>query len=212
MKIRPALRPTLLILALALAVLLCLRDSDAAQQPSSTQPVTHLKVQAREVLLPVAVVDKKGALVTDLAARDFTLTEDGRPQVIKSFTTQSNLPFRLGLLVDTSRSVSGAMEEERKAAGKFVDLMLPADPKAADAKKDEAFLIHFDREVELLEDFTNSRDKLRHELDEMGPTRAAQNDSQGPETTGTIGAAEKRASGTAAARSFTMRSISPRTS
>jgi len=86
--------------------------------------------------------------------------------------------------VDTSRSVSAAMEEERKAAGKFVDLMLPADPKAADAKKDQAFLLHFDREVELLEDFTNSRDKLHHELDEMGPTRAARDDSQGPETSG----------------------------
>ena len=156
----------------------------AAQQPASDKPVATLKIQAREVVLPVTVRDKKGVLVTSLKIGDFTLTEDGRPQTIKSFTRESNLPFRLGLLVDTSRSVSGAMEEERKAAGKFVDLMLPADPKAADAKKDEAFLIHFDREVELLEDFANSRDKLRHELDEMGPTRAAQNDAQGPETSG----------------------------
>ena len=130
MKIRPSLRPTLLVLALALVVLLCLRDSDAAQQPSGTQPpgtrpLTNLKVQAREVLLPVAVVDKKGALVTDLTAKDFTLTEDGRPQVIKSFTTQSNLPFRLGLLVDTSRSVYTAIDAERKAAEKFIELDAP---------------------------------------------------------------------------------------
>lgn len=185
MKIRPSVRPTLLLLALALAVLLCLRDSDAAQQPSSsrpsgTQPMTNLKVQAREVLLPVTVVDKKGALVTDLNAKDFTLTEDGRPQVIKSFTTQSNLPFRLGLLVDTSRSVYTAIDSERKAAEKFVELMLPADPKAA-ARGDEAFLIHFDREVELLEDFTNSREKLDHEIDAMTPTSREQN-TQGPET------------------------------
>jgi VWFA-related protein len=156
----------------------------AAQPPASDKPVATLKIQAREVVLPVTVRDKKGALVTSLKISDFTLTEDGRPQSIKSFTRESNLPFRLGLLVDTSRSVSAAMEEERKAAGKFVDLMLPADPKAADAKKDQAFLIHFDREVELLEDFTNSRDKLHHELDEMGPTRAARDDSQGPETSG----------------------------
>jgi VWFA-related protein len=72
------------------------------------------------------------------------------------------------------------MDSERKAAEKFVDAMLPADPKAA-TQKDEAFLIHFDHEVELLEDFTNSREKLHHELDDMGPTRAAQN-SNGPET------------------------------
>jgi VWFA-related protein len=147
------------------------------------QPVTTLKIQAREVVLPVTVRDKKGALVTSLKISDFTLTEDGRPQVIKSFTRESNLPFKVGLLVDTSRSVSGALENERKAAGKFVDLMLPADPKAG-AAKDEGFLIHFDREVELLQDFTNSRDKLHHELDDLGPTRASQNDTQGPETSG----------------------------
>jgi VWFA-related protein len=154
-----------------------------AQQPSSEQPATTLKVEAREVVLPVTVRDKKGALVSSLKAGDFTLTEDGHPQKIKSFTRETNLPFRLGLLVDTSRSLSGAMENERKAAGKFVDQMLPADPKAG-AAKDEAFLIHFDREVELLEDFTNSRDKLHRELDGMGPSRAGREDAQGPETTG----------------------------
>jgi VWFA-related protein len=162
----------------------------SAGQSDSDHPVTTLKIQAREVVLPVTVRDKKGALVSSLKAGDFTLTEDGRPQTIKSFSRESNLPFRVGLLVDTSRSVSGAMESERKAAGKFVDLMLPADPKAASpaqagpTQADQAFLIHFDREVELLEDFTNSREKLHHELDDMGATRAEQHSSQGPETTG----------------------------
>jgi len=182
MKIQPSLCPTLFLLAVSLFALPCLRDSLAAQQPSTTQPMTTIKVQAREVLLPVTVIDKHGALVTNLTAKDFTLTEDGRPQVIKSFTTQSNLPFRLGLLVDTSRSVYSAIENERKAAEKFIDLMLPADPKAA-ARGDQAFLIHFDREVELLEDFTNSRDKLDHEIDAMTPT-SQERSSQGPETSG----------------------------
>ncbi|MDR3752783.1 MAG: VWA domain-containing protein [Terracidiphilus sp.] len=163
-----------------------LRPSRAAQQPSPNpspqHPIANLKVQAREVLLPVVVEDKHGALVTNLTAKDFTLAEDGRPQVIKSFTSQSNLPFRLGLLVDTSHSVSSAMDVERRAAGKFIDLMLPADPKDG-VQGDEAFLIHFDREVELLEDFTNSRDKLHHELDGMGPTSRERN-NQGPETSG----------------------------
>src|ERR1017187_6101881 len=131
MKIQPSLRPTLLLLAVSLAGLPCLRDSLAAQQPSATKPITPIKVEAREVLLPVTVIDKHGALVTNLTAKDFTLTEDGRPQVSKSFPPQSNLPFRLGLLVDTSRSVYSAIESERKAAEKFVELMLPADPKAA---------------------------------------------------------------------------------
>jgi VWFA-related protein len=160
----------------------------AAQAPApATQPVgqpeTTLKIQAREVVLPVTVRDKHGALVPNLKLSDFTLTEDGRPQTIKTFALESNQPFRLGLLVDTSKSVSGAMENERKAAAKFVDQMLPADPKAGTAA-DQAFLIHFDREVELLEDFTTSREKLHRELDDMGPTRASNSSTQGPETSG----------------------------
>jgi VWFA-related protein len=172
-------------------------QQQATPQPASDQPVLMLHVQAREVLLPVTVRDKHGALVTNLQKSDFTLTEDGRPQVIKSFTRETNLPFRLGLLVDTSRSMTGAMEDERKAAGKFVDQMLPG-PTGASATagstvaagsgaaggKDEAFLIHFDHEVELLEDFTASRDKLHKDLDEMGPTSRSEDDRQGPETTG----------------------------
>jgi VWFA-related protein len=184
---------TILPLAFATFSLLAVAgeaQQPAAGQPASNPPVATLKIQAREVVLPVTVRDKKGALVSSLKVSDFTLTEDGRPQTIKSFSRESNLPFRVGLLVDTSRSVSGAMESERKAAGKFVDLMLPADPKAASpaqagpTQADQAFLIHFDREVELLEDFTNSREKLHHELEDMGATRAEQNSSQGPETSG----------------------------
>jgi VWFA-related protein len=159
----------------------------AGQQPAASatdQPVTTLHVQAREVLLPVTVRDKHGALVTNLQKSDFTLSEDGRPQVIKSLAHETDLPFELGLLVDTSRSVTGAMEDERKAADKFVDQMLP-DAKAGSAPaKDETFLLHFDREVELLEDFTGSRDKLHHEIEEMGPSSRSREDSQGPETTG----------------------------
>jgi len=178
-------------LCLAILTLPCLHVACAAQQQQalSDQPAATLRVQAREVLLPVTVRDKKGALVTNLNIGDFTLTEDGHPQKIKSFTRESNLPFLLGLLVDTSRSLSGAIDSERKAADKFVDQMLPADPKSSPSNgKNQAFLIHFDREVELLEDFTSSRDKLHHELSEMGPSRAAQNSNQnsnqGPETSG----------------------------
>jgi VWFA-related protein len=177
--------------AVSTLALACLPVTTLAQQAANTppaqpaaddKPVATLKVQAREVLLPVTVRDKHGALVTTLDKADFTLTEDGRPQVIKSFTHETNLPYKLGLLVDTSRSVSGALENERKAGGLFVDAMLPAEPRAKDP--DEAFLIHFDHQVELLEDFTTSRDKLHHELDDMSASRQTRDDSQGPETTG----------------------------
>jgi VWFA-related protein len=166
-----------------MTALACLPAASPAQQPASGQPAAVLKVQAREVVLPVTVRDKHGALVASLKIKDFTLTEDTRPQTIKSFTREISLPFRLGLLVDTSRGVSGGLENERKAAGKFVDAMLPEKPRPGPGT-DQAFLIHFDREVELLRDFTTSRDKLHHELDEMGPTRAAQNEAQGTESSG----------------------------
>src|ERR1035438_7477773 len=96
-------------LSLSLLALVCLPAASPAPQ-SAGQPAAPLKVQFREVVLPVTVRDKHGALVASLKIKDFTLTEDGRPQTIKSFTRETSLPFRLGLLVDTSRSVSGAME------------------------------------------------------------------------------------------------------
>jgi VWFA-related protein len=168
-------------LAVSMVALAGLQVAGKAQQPASDKPAATVKMQAREVLLPVTVRDKHGALVASLKPADFTLAEDGRPQTIKSFTRETNLPYRLGLLVDTSRSLAGAMENERKAVGKFVDQMLPASPEGA---KDQVFLIHFDREVELIEDFTSSREKLHRELDDMGPTKGERDDRLGPETSG----------------------------
>jgi VWFA-related protein len=168
-------------LVASMSTLACLTSVGPAQQPASGTPAATVKAEAREVVLPVTVRDKKGALVTSLKIGDFTLAEDGRSQTIKSFSRETSLPFRLGLLVDTSPSISGAMNEERKAAGKFVDTMLPEKPNPT---PDQAFLIHFDREVELLEDFTASREKLHRELEDMGPTRRGRSDPQGPETSG----------------------------
>ena len=147
--------------------------------PAPTAPATA-KAASRDVVLPVTVRDKKGSLVTNLQINDLTLSQDGRPQTIKSFSRQTSEPVRVGLLVDTSRGVSAAMNEERKAATQFVDAVLPSNA----ATKDQLFLLHFDREVELLEDFTNSREKLDRELEDMGPTRQERYDNQGPETTG----------------------------
>jgi VWFA-related protein len=172
---------------MALGICLIARDA-STQQPANPAPPAdnaqpQLKNQAYDVVLPVTVRDKKGALVTTLQKSDLTLTEEGRPQTIKSFSRDANLPFRLGLLIQTNRAMSGALEPERKALEKFVDAMLPA--QSAEGKDaNQAFLIHFDREVELVQDFTGSREKLHAELDDMGATRQSQNDTKGPETTG----------------------------
>lgn len=126
----------------------------------------------------MTVRDKHGALVTNLTRDDITLAEDGRAQTIKSFAVKSNLPFAVGLLVQTGESTSNAIEAERKAADKFVDQLL--GPKSGD----KAFLIHFDREVELLRDFTADPGKLHSEIEAMGPSSRSRDDRGGPETTG----------------------------
>jgi VWFA-related protein len=171
--------PQLALSALLLPLLPALLA--AQQAPAGDQPSFHKPPANHDVVLAVTVKDKKGNLVPNLTAADFTLAEDGRPQNIKSLGQQSEMPILLGLEVDTSRTVEGAMSAERTAAEKFVQAMLPADPKQAKTN-DQAFLIHFDNEVELLEDFTNSREKINRELEQMGPTSREHNSPQGPET------------------------------
>lgn len=115
-------------------------------------------VDVNVVTLPVTVRDKHGKIVRDLTKDDFTLQEDGRAQNIRYFSQDTNLPLTLGLLVDTSRSQSGVLDAERNASRSFLDQMLVKE-------KDKAFLIHFDREVELLQDLTSSREKLQAALE-----------------------------------------------
>src|SRR3984957_1736698 len=117
-----------------------------------------IAVDVRVVTLPVTVRDKHGKIVQDLTKDDFTLQEDNRPETIKYFSKDTNLPLTLGLLVDTSRSQTNVLEAERNASRSFLDQMLVKE-------KDKAFLIHFDREVELLQDLTSSREKLQSALD-----------------------------------------------
>ena len=119
---------------------------------------TTIAVNVKVVTLPVTVRDKHGKIVRDLTKDDFTLQEDGRAQTIKYFSQDSNLPLTLGLLVDTSRSQTNVLEAERNASRSFLDQMLVQS-------KDKAFVIHFDHEVELLQDLTSSHEKLQAALD-----------------------------------------------
>lgn len=124
-----------------------------------TQPTPKIKAEAKLVYLYVDVRDKKGKNVSGLSAQDFTLEEDGRPENITHFMVQSDVPLTLGLLVDTSLSQRKVLDGERDASYKFLDQMLH--------DKDEAFVIHFDHEVELLQDLTASRPKLNAALQQL---------------------------------------------
>src|SRR5271154_2156026 len=121
-------------------------------------PATTLSVDVKVVTLPVTVRDKHNQIVKDLTKADFTLTEDGHPQVIKYFNLDTNLSLTLGLLVDSSLSQRTVLDQEKTASKAFLDQMLTVD-------KDKAFVIHFDAEVELLQDLTASRDKLKSAVD-----------------------------------------------
>ncbi len=131
-----------------------LRGQQQEQAPPSFS--TDVKV----VNVFATVRDKKGEIVRDLTKNDFLLDEDGRPQTIRYFSQESDLPLTLGLLVDTSGSTRRVLPDEKTASYKFLEQVLRED-------KDQAFLIHFDFEVELLQDLTPSRAKLEKALNEM---------------------------------------------
>lgn len=138
-----------------------------AQETAAT-----IAVEVKVVTLPVTVRDKHGKIVRDLTKDDFTLQEDGRPQTIRYFSQEASLPLTLGLLVDTSRRQTSVLDAERNASRGFFDQMLVLP-------KDKAFLIHFDREVELLQDLTASREKLQVAL-ELLKTPSDRDSSNGP--------------------------------
>jgi VWFA-related protein len=126
-------------------------------QESTAAPQQKIAVEVKVVNVLATVRDKHGKTISSLTKDDFALTEDGKPQTITYFTRETDLPLRLGLLVDTSLSQRRVLEEERTASYSFLDHLLRVD-------KDLAFVIHFDREVELLQEFTPSRPKLQAAL------------------------------------------------
>ena len=129
--------------------------------PASNAPASTLQVNVKVVTMAVTVRDKHGAIVPNLTKADFTLTDDTHPQTIKYFNIDNNLPLNLGLLVDTSMSQRNVLDDERTASLHFLDQMIAG-------KQDKAFLIQFDREVDLLEDLTSDKNKLRAAIDQLG--------------------------------------------
>jgi VWFA-related protein len=133
---------------------LAMRSQQQPTPPSpQTAPPTTIPVEVKVVNVLATVRKKKGEIVRNLTKDDFALEEDGRPQTIRYFAQETDLPLTLGLLVDTSGSQRRVLDQERSASSTFLDQVLRVD-------KDKAFVIHFDREVELLQDLTSSRQKL----------------------------------------------------
>jgi VWFA-related protein len=115
------------------------------------------KTEVKVVNVLASVRTKKGEIVRDLSQDDFSLTEEGRPQTIKYFARQSDLPLTLGLMVDTSMSQMRVLESERTASFRFLDQVLRES-------KDQVFIMQFDMAMMLRQALTSSFGKLSDAL------------------------------------------------
>src|SRR5438270_6854202 len=148
-------------LALAAPTFAVAQDSapvlrDQTKDQNDEQSMETLKVRVNVVQLFFNVKDKKGALIPNQTKNDFELLEDGKPQTIKYFTAESNLPLTLGMLIDSSGSQERVLDMEKEVGGAFLNEIL--------RDKDLAFVLSFDVNVGLLQDFTNSTRRLRTAL------------------------------------------------
>lgn len=111
----------------------------------------------RVVNVLATVRDRQGRIIRDLAQADFSVAENGRPQTIRYFSRESDLPLTLGLMVDTSMSQQHVIDAERGASMRFLDQVLRET-------KDHVFLMQFDMAVRMSQALTNSRRKLEEAL------------------------------------------------
>lgn len=128
----------------------------AQQSEENQKPTETLKVNVNVVQLFFNVKDKHGALIPNLTKNDFEIAEDGKPQTIKYFTAESNLPLTLGMMIDASGSQRNVIDMEKEVGAAFLKQIL--------TDKDEAFVISFDITVDLLQDFTRDTHRLQAAL------------------------------------------------
>ncbi len=129
--------------------------SEAAPQPIAGLETETLKVTVNLVNVYFSVRDKNG-FITNLRKDDCNIQEDKIQQTIKNFTQEKKLPLTIGLLLDTSGSQQNVLPLEQVAGAEFLkDVLTP---------KDEAFLISFDINVDLLADYTNSPREIQRAL------------------------------------------------
>jgi VWFA-related protein len=130
--------------------------SDAPAVVNQDQDVQTLNVNVNLVTLYFSARDKDG-FITNLAKSDCSIAEDKVPQTIKNFTQEKNLPLTIGILLDTSGSQQNVLPLEQESGATFLRNVL--------TPKDEAFLISFDINVDLLADYTNRASDIKRALD-----------------------------------------------
>src|SRR5271165_5806482 len=162
----------LVTLSAAASLTFAQQSAPGQQQPSATgqnsagqtgdqsqDPTETLKVNVNVVNLFFNVKDKHGALIPNLIKDDFQVFEDGKPQTIKYFTAESNLPLTLGILIDSSGSQLRVLDMEKEVGGAFLKQIL--------TDKDLAYVIDFNIDASLLQDFTRDVHRLQKALNSV---------------------------------------------
>jgi VWFA-related protein len=123
-------------------------QTEPAPQPPQELPETQNPLESKTAIVNVfaTVRDKKNSIVGDLTQDDFKIYEDGVPQKIVYFSKEVNLPISLAIMMDTSGSMYYMLGAEKDAGSRFVREVMH--------KKDEAIVMTFDTDVNLLADFT----------------------------------------------------------
>jgi Ca-activated chloride channel homolog len=140
----------------------------AGQQPqapaaSDQDQTPTVRVSVNEVYLEFVVSDKHGHFIKDLKQNDFALLDDHKaPAQVYSFTQETNLPLRVGILIDTSTSIRQRFLFEQQAATSFLlSILRPAS--------DKAFIEGFDVTPDYRQDWSNDMDALTHGIDALRP-------------------------------------------
>lgn len=157
----PTKRNGVFIPAAVLALVLTAAAQDSPPQQDSSPQKEDKSVETFKVSVDVVnvffnVKDGHGGLISGLKKEDFQMLEDGASQTIKYFSSESNQPLTLGILIDTSPSQLRVLGMEQEVGAQFLrQVMTP---------KDLAFLISFDTNVDLLQDFTSDTRQLRQAM------------------------------------------------
>ena len=145
--------------------------STAPPPPADEDSMGTLKLNVNLVDLFFTVKNKSGELIPHLSKDDCSVEEDKVPQTLKNFTAETHLPLTLGMMLDTSGSQIDVLPLEQQAGSEFLQRVLKS--------KDQAFLLSFDVNVDLLQDFTNSARMLSHALDKAQINTAGGNGGSG---------------------------------
>ena len=131
--------------------------------PSNDESVTTIRASVREVNVIFTATDNKGHFRKDLKQSDFAVFDDGKPPVsVSSFSSQTDLPLRVGLVLDVSGSITDRFTFEQESAIRFFRQILRP-------QKDQAFVLAFDSVQRMTQDFTDNSDLLAKGVTNLAP-------------------------------------------